>query len=191
MQRAALHAHKAGSAADIAPETIDLGQQILALERFAGLTQGQRGQRTGQNNTPRFIGLLLFRRKFPRLDRAGAIAQNQHALYKVFQLTHISGPGHRLQQGDRFVGHLAHRQALGFVALFNEVLRQNRDVLAPLFQAGHRNRHHVQTVIQLFAEAVRGDFIIKILVGRRHDPQINPYLVTSANPLELLIDQHT
>ena len=50
---------------------------------------------------------------------------------------------------------------------------QRRDVLAPLAQRRHVDRHHVQPVEQVLAEPALGDLLLEILVGGREHPHVH------------------
>ena len=51
-----------------------------------------------------------------------------------------------------------------------EITHQERDVLAPFPECRHPDRHDVQPVEQVFAEAPGADFLLQVPVGRGDDP---------------------
>ena len=75
-----------------------------------------------------------------------------------------------------FICEFAQWQALFGVEALDEMVCQNRDILPPLRQAGHVDRHDVQAVIKLFSEITRRDLIAQIPVRRGDDPQIDAHL---------------
>ncbi|MPL79207.1 hypothetical protein SDC9_25082 [bioreactor metagenome] len=189
VQRRAFHADEGRGARDIAAEAVDLGEQVFALEEFARLAQRQRGQRAAEHDPP-LLGRAALARQLARLDRAGALAKDQHPLDDVAQLADVARPVHRLQRRPRLFRDLARGQALGAVEGLDEMPGEQRDVLAPLAQRRHRDRHHVEPVEQLLAEAAGGDLGGQIARRRGDHPQIDPHLVGAAHPGELLLGQH-
>ena len=75
----------------------------------------------------------------------------------VFELADIAGPVVLHQQLHRRPRDAGHRFLHLLGVLGEEVLRQQRDVLAPLAQRRQANRNHVDPIEQIFAEAALGD----------------------------------
>ena len=59
----------------------------------------------------------------------------------------------------------------------DEIVDQLGDVLAPLRQARHAHRHHVQAVEQVLAEAARGDLLAQVARGRGDHPHVDLHVV--------------
>ena len=63
------------------------------------------------------------------------------------------------------------------------------DVLAPLGQRRHADRHHRKPVIEVFAEFAGGDLGFDVAAGRGDDAHVDLNLVGAADALEGLLDQ--
>ena len=74
--------------------------------------------------------------------------------------------------------------------LLQEVLHQQRDVVAPLAQRRQLHRNHVEPVEQILAERAVRDHPVEIGVGRGDDPHVDLDGVRVADPLELALLQH-
>ena len=85
----------------------------------------------------------------------------------VAQLAHVARPVVHLQRGDaRRRPACARGRPVASADPLDEVVDQLGDVLAPLGQARHAHRHHVQAVEQVLAEAARGDLLAQVARGR-------------------------
>ena len=65
-----------------------------------------------------------------------------------------------------------------------------RNVVAPLGQRGHAHRHHVQAVIEIFAEAAGFDLGAQIARGGGDHARIDLHARLAADAGEGLVDQH-
>ncbi len=74
--------------------------------------------------------------------------------------------------------------------LVHEMLDQLGNVLAPLRQRRHADRHHRQAMIEVLAETALGDLGFEVARGRRHDADVDADLGGAADALEGLVDQH-
>ena len=83
--------------------------------------------------------------------------QDQQPLDVVAQLADVARPGMDLQHGDRVVAQPAPGQALRRLQGVDEIVDQFGDILAPLRQGRHADRHDVQAVEQVLAEPALGD----------------------------------
>ena len=72
----------------------------------------------------------------------------------------------------------------------DEVVEQQRDVLAALTQGGHLDGQHAQTVIQVRPELGFRRPVAQVAVGRRDDPDVHPARDRAADPLVLALLQH-
>ena len=81
-----------------------------------------------------------------------------------------------------------HRELLG--RRVEEVLHQQRNILAPLPQSRQMNADHVETVEEVFAKGAGFDQALQVLVGRRDDAYIYFDRLVSADPVELAISQY-
>ena len=93
---------------------------------------------------------------------------------------------HRLGLGRK----AALRQALGAVEHVDEMARQFGDILAPVLEAGHGDRHDIEAIIEFLPEAARADFGAQVARGGGDDAQIDTDLVGAPGPCELLFHQH-
>ncbi len=71
------------------------------------------------------------------------------------------------------------------------MLCQGRYILTPFAQGGNHKRHHVQTVVKVFAESPLSNFPLEIARGRRYDPDVNADLTAAAYAHESLISEHS
>ena len=97
----------------------------------------------------------------------------------------------RLQDSHGVVANPAFWQSCRMRNLIHEIFDEIGDIFAPLGQRRNPNRHHGQTMIQVFPEFAFDDQGFKISCGRRHDPYIDGDLGAAANALKRLVDEHT
>ena len=71
----------------------------------------------------------------------------------------------------------------------HELARQDRDVLAALAQRRHVERDHVEPVVEILAEAARGDLLLEILVGRGDHAHVDLDRLGAADALEAVLLQ--
>ena len=64
------------------------------------------------------------------------------------------------------------------------------DVVAPLGEARHAQRHDVQAVIEVLAEAAFRDLALEVAAGGGDDAHVDRHLLRAAEAQELLLDQH-
>jgi hypothetical protein len=133
-------------------EAVDLREEVLLLEELARLAQGQRGEAARKHHAALLARSLVVGWELLGADVAAGLAQDQDPLDHVAELTDVAGPEHGLQERARVLAQAAQRQALGAVEHADEVLGQERDVLAPLLERGDVDGHHVQAVEQLLPE---------------------------------------
>ena len=84
------------------------------------------------------------------------------------------------------------RQLLGLAPvgggeLAQEVIGQQRNVLAPLAQRRHVERNHVQPVEQILAKIAALDLLLQILVGGRDHAHVHLHELGRAHRLEALL----
>ena len=126
------------------------------------------------------------------LSTASGIAagQNHQPLDIVAQLAHVARPVVRLQHRHGVLADAPLGQAGRLRNLVHEIVDQVGDVLAPLGQRRHADRHHRQAVIEVLAEFSVGDLRFEIARGRGDDAHVDRDLGAAADALEGLIDQH-
>ena len=72
----------------------------------------------------------------------------------------------------------------------HEIFDQLGNVLAPLGERRHADRHHREPVIEILAEFAGGDIGFDVAAGRRDDAHVDRDLGAAADALEGLVDQH-
>ncbi len=108
----------------------------------------------------------------------------------LLQFAHVTRPVVGLEDGDGVVADAARRETGGGRDLLHEELDQRRDVVAPLGEARHAQRHDVEAVIEVVAEAVFLHLAFEVAAGRGHDPHVDGDLGPAAEALELLLDEN-
>jgi hypothetical protein len=144
LQRPAADAQRAGGLLAVAGDM----RQRLADQQLLHLRQ----RRARPHREGRGVAVVLaqeIRQCSPDLHLA---AGNDHALDDVAELAHVARPRKALAELQRLGGHpLAPPLVLGR-ELLEEPLDQQRNVLRPLPQRRHDNRHNLQAVEQVLAE---------------------------------------
>ena len=175
MQRRALHADEGRGARDVAAEARHLGQQILALEDLARVAQrqlhdlaallpAQHRRRVLADVVGQHVGA----------DRPAARRrQDQQPLDDIAQLADVARPVVALQGGQRVLADRPRRQAGGVGDAPQQVVGQLGDVLAALAERRHAQRHHVQPMEQLLAEAAGGDLLLQVARRRGEHADID------------------
>ncbi|NBO60694.1 MAG: glycosyltransferase family 2 protein, partial [Flavobacteriia bacterium] len=77
----------------------------------------------------------------------------------------MAGPGKRPEPDPGRQRHPLDRLAVTPGELLDEVLDQQRDVGGPVPQRGDRDRHHLEPMVEVAAEAARGDRLLQVAVG--------------------------
>ena len=72
----------------------------------------------------------------------------------------------------------------------DEVLDQDRNILAPFSQRGHHDRKHVQPIEEIRSKRPRRDRFGQISVRRGDHPDVHRDGAAPANPLNLTLLQH-
>ncbi len=147
------------------PKRLICATQIFALEHLARFAQRQAHQllaaiavRHGRHHR------ADVRRQHVGVDHRVRVAagEDHQPLDVVAQLAHVARPVVRLQHGHRVLADAALRQAGRLRDLVHEIVDQLGNVLAPLGQRRHADRHHRQAVIEILAEAAVGDLRLEI-----------------------------
>src|SRR5689334_24571872 len=190
MQRRALHADEFRRPRDVAGETADLGDQVVALEHLARFAQRQSHDVlaviAGRHRRNHRADIL--RQHVGRDDHFGpAGRENHHPLNIVAQLPDVAGPDMRLQHGHRILPDLTLWQAGRRGNLVHEIVDQFRNVLAALGERRYANRYDRQAVIKVLTEAAGGDFLFEVARGGRDDPDIDADLGGAAGALKSLV----
>ena len=99
------------------------------------------------------------------IDFRIAAGQDHQPLDIVAQLADVARPVMRLQHRHRVLADPALRQAGRGRDLVHEIVDQIGDILAPLRQRRHADRHDGQPVIKVLAEPPVGD--LRLQIARR------------------------
>jgi hypothetical protein len=145
VQRRALHADEFRGARDVAAETGNLRHQIFALEHFARVAQRQPHQVLAAIaiGHARHHGADVGRQHGGVEHGVGiAAGENHQPLDIVAQLAHVARPVVALQHRHGVVADAALGKSRGLRNLVHEVVDQAGNVLAPLGQRRHADRHH-------------------------------------------------
>ena len=120
----------------------------------------------------------------------GAARERDGALDAVLELADVPGPRVVHQQHHRLVGDVRDRLLVAFGVVTEEVLGEERNVLAPLAQGRERNRHHLQAVEEVLAKAAATHQLLEITVRRGDDPDVDLDPLLAADALDLVLLQH-
>src|SRR5208282_633437 len=93
-----------------------------------------------------------------------AIGHDHQTLDGVFQLPDIPWPRIALQRLHRVTGNRLCREAVRRTINADEVFGQHGYVLHALTQRRNKNGHHVDAIVEVFAEAVLLNHLFKVLV---------------------------
>ena len=106
---------------------------------------------------------------------------DDEALHLVLQLAHVARPVVGLEELHRLLREARRGLAeLGRVAL-EEVLGEERDVLAALAQRRHADGEDLEAVVEVLAEAPLGDLLLEVAVRRRDDAHVDALLLRRAD----------
>src|SRR6266849_1325061 len=145
-----------------------------ALERLddvraLGLGEGVLALEAGRRAEPHAPGHV--RREIVGLDDLVS-REDRGALDRVLQLAHVARPWIAKEPGHRRRAQAeAAAQALGGAT--EEVLGEERNVLAALAQRGQRDRDHVEAIEEVFPEAALANQLLEVAIGRRDDPHVH------------------
>ena len=91
---------------------------------------------------------------------------------------------------QRFGGKRLGRDAVFLGGLFREVGHQQRDILAAFAQGRDRDVHHVEAVVEVFAERPRLHQRHEVLVRCRDDADVDFDFLAAAHALETALLKH-
>ena len=95
-----------------------------------------------------------------------------------------------LQHCHGIIADLARRQSAGGRQAAHEVIDQHRNVIAAFGQRGDAHRHHIQAMIQVFAETPGFSLGAQVARGGADHPRIDLHAHLSAHACKSLVDQH-
>src|SRR5207249_10064841 len=95
-----------------------------------------------------------------------------HPADYVLQLAHVAAPGILEESGRRLRGELLVPPVL-LVDLGEEACRQDEDLLFAVSQRRDAYLHHVQAIVEIFAERTPGEGLLEVLIRRSDDPDVH------------------
>ena len=156
--------------------------EVFALEGLARLAEGSRRARfrRGRGGAEAQVG---------RAHRPGRLHRHG-ALDRMLQLAHVARPRRGLQRGEGFRRDRADLLAELGVEVVEKIERQRHDVLRPLAQRRHAQRHDVDAVEEVGAEAAGLRFRLERTVGGEDQAEVAGARAGSAQAHELSFLQH-
>ena len=113
--------------------------------------------------------------------------EDHRAVHGVLELAHVARPVVAREQRHRVVGEPGHRLADLGAALLEEMVRERRDVFAPLAQRGHADREDIDAVEEVVAERAFGHHGAQVAVGGADKPDVGALRARVAHRLELAL----
>ena len=107
--------------------------------------------------------------------------QDEQPLHRVAQFANVAGPVALLESRHGIVANCFRCETAGTGELRDEVSNERRNVLAPLAERWHVNRHHVEPVVEIFAEPPRRDLLLHHLVRGREHTHVHLHRLRAAN----------
>ncbi|MCY1298107.1 hypothetical protein D9M70_475780 [compost metagenome] len=120
-------------------------------------------------------------------DGLVGLGENDAALDDVLQLADVAWPVVVHAGGQGTVGESQGLLAVLLVKTLDEVLGEQRDIVAPLAQGGNRHRKDVQPVVQVGAELAGLDGFHQVFVGGGDDPHVDLAGAVVAHPFQLAL----
>ena len=190
---------------DVAPGPAQGGGDPLLLGGFQGLAWHRRRLGRGRLPQPRALvheptarvtGGPGVQRQHPvaqflapaeqlvHVDQLAIVDHDHRAFDQVLQLTDVAGEGVVEQRLDRPLAEAGHVALVTLAVVVQEVLHQQRDVVAPLAQRRQVDREHVEPVEQVFAETPLAHGLAEVFVGRGHHAHVHPQRPGAADALD-------
>ncbi len=88
------------------------------------------------------------------------------------------------------LGHLLGLAAITSAGLLQEVIAEQRDIVAPLAERRQAEGDDVEAIVEVLAELPLGDQFLDIPVGRGHEPDIERDQLLAADPADLSLLEH-
>ena len=92
-----------------------------------------------------------------------------------------------MQHRNGIVGQRAERQTLRLIEVLDERLGELGYVFAAVCQWRHRDRHHVQTMVQLLAKVSGFNLFLEVFRRRRNHTQVDTNFIPTTHALKLLV----
>src|SRR5881397_4144984 len=185
LQVLAVHADLLGRLGDVAAMAAKRLAEEVALEglhhALLGLAEG-RGERVGRRRLRDGRAAKEVRRRDLRAGR-----EQQRLLDGGAQLAHIAPPLVRDAGAQRLAGQRLRIAAEARGGLYQEVVDQEGDVLAPLGERRDGELDDAQAIVEVLAEAAGAYGALEVLVGGRDEAHVDPDRQVAADALELLL----
>ncbi len=101
------------------------------------------------------------------------LTQHKRVLDDVLQFPHVPGVGMFHQPGKHVVRYARNLRALQLVELRDDVLDEQRNILAALRQAGQPEMNDADPIVQVFAKRPRTHQVGQVFVRGRHHAHID------------------
>src|SRR5262245_63268133 len=118
---------------------------------------------------------------------AVAAAQDHRAFDDVAQLADVAGPVVTEHQSLGLRRHALDAAVEPLIEVADEMSNEKQYVLATFAQRRQRDRHHVQAVEEVFAEAPALNLVLQIAIDRNYNPYNNLFLLQTTNAPETLL----
>src|SRR5262245_56004565 len=115
---------------------------------------------------------------------------DDRSLDHVAELADVPGPPVAPEEVEGVVVDAADRTPVPLVELVHERLGELGDVLHPVAQGRHRDRQYVESVVEILAQGAVLQRLQRILVGGRHDPDVDMRLALGPEAAKLPLLQH-
>src|SRR5260370_32356350 len=119
------------------------------------------------------------------------LAHQDCAFHNVLQLAYIARPVITRQHVDRRRGNSFDRFAVFAREFFQEMIRQQKHVRLAFTQRWHKNRKHVQAIVEVLTELSLRDRLRQVFVCGRDQTHISLDRGRAAQPLELALLQRS
>src|SRR5690606_21593549 len=108
-------------------------------------------------------------------------------LDEVLELADVAGEVVLCEERLRLLGEARHVAPEALVVAIDEVPEEERDVALALAERGGLRVHHVEPVVEVFAEAPLADLHLEVAAGGRHEAHVHADRLDAAHALEYLL----
>src|SRR5205807_6042009 len=116
-----------------------------------------------------------------------AAAEDHGALERVAQLADVARPAVLAEDLHRLGRHAGELLPALAAEAIDEVLHEERNVVAPLLERRERDLEDVETEEEVFAEAARLDLFLEVAVGGADHANVDVDLALAPEPAEPLV----
>src|SRR2546423_8847145 len=153
---------------------VELPQLVEQERTLGGVLEFLERPALGKRREPRVVhGTLAGEPVDVACRDLGLWRENQETLDGIAELADVTRPVERAKALEGVGCERARLNALTRRKRRREILSQRRDVLATFAQRRYVNRHNVQSIVQIFAKATGGYFILEGLVRRGNDAHVD------------------